>query len=236
MIAPGSPRRRFSAWLLFLSLSALAVLACFVDPRTRLLAENTLLLVVACCGLSVPLGTVLAVLLVRSDLPWRRLLVLGLACLLFLPLYLQAAAWDAGFGRMGWLTLASEVLDRPWLIGWRATVWIHSVAAIPWVVLIVGIGLRYVEPELEEEALLCGTPFQVLANVTLRRATPAIGVAALWVAVWTAGEMTVTDIYGIRTYAEELYTGFALADDGLRLWLNGRLMVDADVKRVSREY
>jgi iron(III) transport system permease protein len=36
--------------------------------------------------------------------------------------------------------------------------------------------------------------------------------------VSTAGEMTVTDLYRVRTYAEELYTGFALGDDLLTAW------------------
>ncbi len=30
--------------------------------------------------------------------------------------------------------------------------------------------------------------------------------AAVWTAVITAGEMTVTDLFSIRTYAEEVYT------------------------------
>ena len=36
--------------------------------------------------------------------------------------------------------------------------------------------------------------------------------ALLWVAIATAGEMTVTDLFLIRTYAEEIYTDFALGD------------------------
>jgi iron(III) transport system permease protein len=71
---------------------------------------------------------------------------------------------------------------------------------------IVGVGLRLVEPELEEQALLDGSASQVFFRVSLRGALPAVGMAAVWVAVITAGEMTVTDLLGIRTYAEEVYT------------------------------
>jgi iron(III) transport system permease protein len=39
-----------------------------------------------------------------------------------------------------------------------------------------------------------------------------MAVAFLWVAVATAGEMTVTDLFLVRTYAEEIYTQFALGD------------------------
>jgi iron(III) transport system permease protein len=86
-------------------------------------------------------------------------------------------------------------------------------------VLFVGAAVRYVEPELEEEALLVGSTLQVFLRVTTPRMLVAMGVAALWVLLSTAGEMTVTDLYRVRTYAEELYTGFALGDDLQTAWL-----------------
>jgi len=152
----------------------------------------------------VPLGTLLAWLLWRTDLPGRKFLLGLLGVMIFVPLYLQAGAWQAGFGDQGWFTLA--VNTSTWLAGWRGAIWIHSMAALPWVVGIVGIGFRLVEPELEEQALLDGSATQVFFRVSLRGAMPAVGVAALWVAVITAGEMSVTDLFSIRTYAEEVYT------------------------------
>ena len=89
---------------------------------------------------------------------------------------------------------------------------VHTAAAIPWVTLVVGLGVRLVRPELEEQALLDGRQRDVFCRVTLPRAAAAAGVAALWVLVSVAGEMTVTDIYQVRTYAEELYTGMAAGD------------------------
>ena len=86
----------------------------------------------------------------------------------------------------------------------------HALAALPWVVLIAGVGLCAVEPELEESALLDSGPGQVLLRVTLRRALGAIAAAALAVAVLTAGDMTVTDLLQIRTYAEEAYLQYSL--------------------------
>ena len=67
-----------------------------------------------------------------------------------------------------------------------------------------------VEPELEESALLDYGPAGVLLRVTLRRAWGAIAAAALAVAVLTAGDMTVTDLLQIRTYAEEAYLQYSL--------------------------
>ncbi|MGA2796654.1 MAG: ABC transporter permease subunit [Thermoguttaceae bacterium] len=175
-----------------------------MDARTLSLLWNTLLLSGATCALSVPIGTLLAWLLWRTDLAGRRFFLGLMGVMIFVPLYLQAGAWQAGFGDQGWFTLATN--SSAWLTGWRAAIWIHCLAALPWVVGIVGIGLRLVEPELEEQALLDGSASQVFFRVSLRGAMPAVGMAAIWVAVITAGEMTVTDLFSIRTYAEEVYT------------------------------
>jgi len=179
-----------------------------MDGRTCTLALNTLLLTGATCAVGLPLGTVLAALLARTDVPGRRVGVAGMGMMLFVPLYLQAAAWQAGFGLQGWFP---RTFDAPaWLQGWVGAIWVHAVAAVPWVVLIVGVGMRLVERELEEQALLDASPPRVFLRVTLRRSLPVLGIAALWVAVITAREMTITDLFVVRTYAEELYTQFAL--------------------------
>ena len=190
-----------------------------MDTRTVTLLQNTLLLTAGTCAISLPLGTVLAWLLARTDLPGRRLGMVLLGLMLFVPLYLQTAAWQAGFGVQGWFTLAA---DTPaWLDGFRGAIWVHAMAAVPWVVLIVGVGLRLIEPELEEQALLDGSSPQVFFCVTLRGALPAVGVAALWVAIVTASEITVTDLFVVRTFAEEIYTqsasGTGLLDEPLGL-------------------
>ncbi len=148
----------------------------------------------------------MAWLAVRSDVPGRRFATALLAMMLFVPLYVQAAAWQAGFGTLGCFT---QGWDAPaWLVleGPFAAVWIHAMAAVPWVALIVGVGLRLIEPELEEQALLDASAGRVFLRVTLPGTLPAIGVATLWVATVTAGEMTVTDLFVVRTYAEEIYT------------------------------
>jgi iron(III) transport system permease protein len=155
----------------------------------------------------------LAILVTRTDLPGRRATWLSLLCLLFVPLYLTAAAWDAGFGQLGWHTVSVSGPVEPWLAGWRAAIWVHAMAATPWVMLLVAAAARQIQSSLEEDALLDGTAVQVLWHVTLRRLWPALAVAALWVLLATAAEMTVTDLYRVRTYAEVLYTGFALGDE-----------------------
>ena len=174
---------------------------------------NTLLLAATVAGLALPTGTLLGWLLTRVAWPGRFVVGASLALLLFLPLYLQAAAWDAGFGRQGWYTYLWTQVSLPWLTGWRAAIFIHSVAALPWVTLITAVGFQQVEKKLEEAAWLDGPQLATFRRVALARAWPSIVVAGAWVLILVAGEMTVTDMYQVRTFAEELYINFALGDD-----------------------
>ena len=213
-----------------------------MDARTFTLVLNTAGLAAAACAVAVPLGTFWAWLLTRTDLVGRRAIFGALTLMLFVPLYLQAAAWQSGFGLQGWF--AVQFAAAPPLAGFWGAAWVHGMAAVPWVMLIVAVGLRLVEPELEEQAFLDGSPRQVFFRVTLPVALPAVGLAALWTTMMTATEMTVTDLFAVRTFAEEVYTEFALAPDpeaaafgllpaaavtGVLLatgwWLAGRLML-----------
>jgi iron(III) transport system permease protein len=185
--------------------------------RFLALAGNTLRLVSGVLAISLPAGILGAILLYRTDLPWRRGLRLLTILTLFVPLPLFASGWQAALGSKG---LFSGLMDttgpwRPWDQGMRTAIWIHAVAGFPWVVWIVGRGLCWVEPELEEDALLLMRPYRVLLRVTLRRSTAAIAAAALWVALQTATEVTVTDMMQVRTYAEEVYNQFVTSDRDL---------------------
>jgi ABC-type Fe3+ transport system permease subunit len=47
-------------------------------------------------------------------------------------------------------------------------------------------------------------------HVSIRRAAPAIVLAGIWVAIMTTTEISVTDFFQVRTFAEEVYTQAAL--------------------------
>lgn len=206
----------FARWLAlaaFLCLLAAAGLFWQSDARTQHMLANSLTLAGGACAMALPLGTALAVVIARTDALGRRAAAMLLGALLLLPLYVQLAGWDALAGKNGWYTLAYGSIGEPWLSGMTAAVWVHGMAAVPWVALIVGAGLRLVEPELEEAALLDAGPFVVLLRVSLPQAAPFVLAAAMWVAVGTTSEMTVTNIYLVSTYTEELYLSLSLSPD-----------------------
>ncbi len=225
-------------WLLLAGVLAASPLL-WLDAVGWRLAANSLMLVLGVVVLAVPLGTFLAVLLFRFAVPLRRLWITLLVLQIFVPLYVFGAAWRSTLGFTGWAH--DTPLGRlSWLMleGWSGAIWVHVAAAVPWVVLIVGLALRYVEPELEEDALTSGSAWQVLRHVTLRRAGLAALVAALWIAVITATEITATDLFQVRTFAEELYSSLAatattpvnetqavIANTAIAAWLAVVLMV-----------
>ncbi len=189
--------------LLFLS----AALFLLQDVQLRGLAWNTCRLAAATAGISLPVGTVLAFLVVRSDLVGRRAVMILLVGMLAVPLYVQTACWQAAFGAQGWLV---RLMGVGGVGGFTAAVCVHAVAAVPWVALIVGVGLAGIEPQLEEAALLEYPPWYVAWRVTLRRSVGAIAAAGLWVMVSAAGQMVVTDQFQVRTYAEVVYQELAI--------------------------
>lgn len=175
------------------------------------LVVNTAALAAAVLCLAVPSGVVLALLAWRTDLPGRAMLKALLASSMLAPLYVQAAAWQAGFGIQGWQAVVLGT--SPWLVGFWGAVWVHTLAAIPWVAALTSMGLMQVEPSLEELALLETPPWRVVWQVTLRRAAGHIVAAAAWTAASVAGEMTVTDLFGVRTFAERLYVELAIGGE-----------------------
>ncbi len=169
------------------------------------LAFETMRLVFVTELIVLALGIPLALLLVRTNVWGRRLMIGLLALSAFVPLPLHATAWLGGFGSAGRIQLLGGV---PILVGWAGAAFIHAMATLPWVVLLVGVGLVSVERELEESASLDMPGWMVAWRITLRRSLGAIMGSALAVAVLTVGEMTVTDLLRVRTYAEEAYIQF----------------------------
>jgi iron(III) transport system permease protein len=173
--------------------------------RLLALARTTAVLACAVLLLCVPAGVLLAVLLERTDLPGRLLFSAVLLATLFIPLPLFTSAWQVVLQR---LWQSSPGAWAPWTLGLVSAAWIHAVAGLPWVVLLTALGLRAVERDLEDDALLLTGPLGVLWQVSLPRCGVHVAAAGLWVAVQTATEITVTDVMQVRTLAEEVFTQF----------------------------
>jgi iron(III) transport system permease protein len=213
-------------------------------PRWLRLATETAIVVAGAVALALPIGILIAFLLFRTDVPCRRLLLAGLTLAAFVPLPLHATAWLGALGNAGRLQVLGS---QPILVGRFGAAVVHALATLPWVVLIVGVGFCGIESELEESSLLEHGTMRVILHVTLRRSVSAIAGATLAVAVLTAGDMTVTDLLQIRTYAEQAFLEFALGKGpgeaalvalppfvvlGILIVLVGRALVRVDPAKV----
>lgn len=201
-------RRLWLAW----AAAAIPVFG-LAASRHRLagLFENTALLTAGTLAIALPLGALLGTVAAKIDVPGRRVILAVLLALLFVPLYVQAGAWQTLLGPGGWLTSKrGDPYAMAWLSGWRGAIWVHGVGAVPWIALFVAAALKTVERRLEEESLLDASGARVLLWVSLRRAASGLIAGALWTAVVCSTEIAVTDLYQIRTVAEEVYTQASL--------------------------
>lgn len=174
----------------------------FPSLRPARLAWETIKLVGLTELIALPLGIAAGWIVFRTD-AWGRtglLLLIGVA--LFVPMPLHALGWLGSFGNMG---RSQAIGTGPILFGLFGAAFVHAMAALPWVAILSGVGFRTVERELEESALMDMSAARAVFKVTLRRSLGAIAGAALAVAVLTAGDMTITDLLQVRTFAEESY-------------------------------
>jgi len=174
----------------------------FASLRPVRLAWETIKLVALTEGIALPLGIAAGLIVFRTNAWGRRALLLLLGMALFVPMPLHALGWLGSFGNMG---RSQAIGTGPILFGLPGAAFVHAMAALPWVAIVSGMGFRTVERELEESALMDRSAPWVMLRITLRRSLGAIAGAALAVAVLTAGDMTITDLLQVRTFAEESY-------------------------------
>ena len=121
------PARRATCSLMGTAILAIAMIvlwAVFADERLGKLTVTTMTLAAGTCLISVPVGTLLAVLVARTDMPGRRGIAAAIGLLLFVPLYVQVAAWRAGFDVHGVFAARGSLHGMP------AAVWIPFVVGI----------------------------------------------------------------------------------------------------------
>lgn len=200
-------------WIRWFSLIAISIVIgwSMIDDRSIYLLVNTAKLSLSTALLCVPIGLLVAWLLERTDVSFRHPIRYVLIMMLFFPLYLYAAGWDAGFGVQGWLnTTSNGPRTSPWLTGWRGAIWVHATALLSWVILMAIASLRSMSNESELAARLDASLWTTFWKLGVPQLVTSAVVCSLWVVLATAGEITVTDLFQIRTYAEEVYIGFAL--------------------------
>lgn len=200
-------RRWGAAWAIVLLIAFTWTIS---DPLARPALLRTIAYATLVTFTSMPLGTLAALALSRTNLRYRRWTSGLLGLLLLMPAYLQISGWDAAMGLQGWMSQWWPHRATGLLNGWTGAVFIQTVVNLPWVVVLVSGSLAGLSPELEELASLGRSNPEVLWHVTLPQLAPSLRAIGLFIWIATSCEITVTDVFQIRTFAEEVYTGFAL--------------------------
>ena len=174
-----------------------------------------------------PVGILLATLLLRSNIWGRKILWIALGSQVALPLYVFAGGWSAGFGFQGWITSTgirltdffgnSEAGSRGALF---AVATVHAFSAVPWVAFFYSIGLRWVRRSEEEQAILDGGATAVFRFLLARnRLWTAIAAMACIVPIMT--EMVVSNLFQLPTIAELIYLDATLGAIRPQTYLSG---------------
>ena len=157
----------------------------FDDPDFRNAFVNGLILATGLAVIAVPLGAMLAFLMVRTDLPGRG----WIGPLLLVPIFVSpmviAFGYVVSMGPVGFYTLWVKQLTgmQPWNIySFTAIVIIAGLTHVPHVYLYSSSALKSLGSDVEEAARVAGaSPLQVALNVSLPMIMPALAYAAVLV-------------------------------------------------------
>ena len=172
------------------------------------------------------LGTGAAWLVVRTDLPLRRLWRLLLPLPLVIPSFIGAFSLIAAFAPGGLLVRLLEpvgLTPLPQVRGLPGAFVVLSLLTYPYVYLPVAARLGQLPPSYEEAARLLGrTPLQVFREVVLPQLRPAVLAGTLLVFLYVVSDFGAVQLLRYDTFAREIYTAWKSfdLDTGLALSLN----------------
>jgi iron(III) transport system permease protein len=140
-----------------------------------------------------------------------RLFVAAMVAAIALPMILHAAAWESTAGKFGWLPL-TQTGSRATAIGafgafsgLTACGWIHGLVGTAIVALATWYGTGRVPARVIAHGWLDASPTTIWWRIRLPLAMPWIVSGVIGAAALAATEMTVVDLYGYRTIADEFY-------------------------------
>ena len=180
-----------------------------LSARALVPLGRTLLLGVAAAGSATALGTALAWLVARTDLPGRRLAAALLPLPLVFPSFIGAFALIAAFAPGGLLAapLARLGVERlPMTSGFWGSLYVLTLFTYPYVYMPVVARLRQLPASLEESARLLGRrPAAVFRTVVLPQASGAVLAGALLVFLYAIGEFGVVQLMRYQTLTVVIY-------------------------------
>jgi iron(III) transport system permease protein len=180
--------------------------------------RNSIVLALVVTVLSVTVGTALALVLRRRDVPARTLLQVGVLLPVLVPDFVLAYSWLRAYGASGF---TDDLLGLAWrgIEGPAGVAVVIAVNAVPVAYLVVAVGLAArAEPSLERAARAAGAnAFTLLRTITLPLLGPALATAAVLVFVLTLGSFAIPQVMGspagFTTITTRIYANLARSSD-----------------------
>jgi iron(III) transport system permease protein len=157
----------------------------FDDPDFAVAFKNSMALATGLAAIAVPLGGILAFLMVRTDLPGRG----WIAPVLLVPIFVSPMVMGFGYvvsmGPVGFYSVWVKNLIGfvPWNVySFVSIVIIAGLTHVPHVYLYASSALKSLGSDVEEAARVSGaSPLQVMMNVSLPMIMPALAYAGVLV-------------------------------------------------------
>ena len=197
------------AYLAVRGLTEGGTLAAWASPATLGPLARTLALGVSVAGASAVLGTALAWLVARTDLPGRRVAGLLLPLPLVMPSFIAAFALLAAFAPGGLLAGLLEPLGverLPAFEGFWGALYVLTLFTYPYVYLPVVARLGQLPASLEESARLLGRrPAAVFRTVVAPQAASAVWAGTLLVFLYTISDFGAVQLLRYETLTSSIY-------------------------------
>lgn len=155
----------------------------FSDDDFYVALKNSLVIAGGMVVVSIPLGAILAFLMVRTDMPWRRWIEPMLLTPIFISAVVLALGYVVATGPTGFYTLwwRSMFGEEPWNVySLTGIAVIAGLTHVPHVYLYASAALRNVGSDVEEAARISGaSPFRVARDVSIPMIMPSMLFAAV---------------------------------------------------------
>lgn len=187
-------------------------------PGLGTAALHSLLLACVVPLLAVPIGSAIALLLRRGDVPFRGLLRVLVVLPLVIPQFVLGYSWTQAYGRAGF----TDTLFGVWwprLTGPAGIVVVLVVDAVPLCYLLTTVGLATrAQPELERAARVSGaSAWTTLRTVTLPLVRPVLAAEIVLTFVATMESFAVPQVLGapsgFATLTTRIYADLTLGSD-----------------------
>ncbi|MFN7252728.1 MAG: ABC transporter permease [Anaerobacillus sp.] len=186
-----------------------------LDGRIPQLLWNTFSLTFAVTVFAVVIGVALAWIVVRTDIPGRKMWQWLLALPLVIPPYVGAVTYIIVFGRSGWVR--DFWRDTPWIVdvfgdypiniySFWGVFFVLTMFTYPYVFLIASASLRKMNRNFEEVARSQGmSTAQIFWKVNLPFLRPAIGAGAILISLYVLSDFGAIAMLRYVTFTAAIY-------------------------------